>query len=79
MTASMPPRPDASVSKLLEAATTLFRATLLKCLPFAMVGVLCLEIPNFYWVASGHTLAYGMPVNSTYWLLALFASALAGR
>ena len=59
MTASMPPRPDASVSQLLDAATGLFRATLLKCLPFAMIGVLCLEVPNFYWVASGHTLVYG--------------------
>jgi hypothetical protein len=75
MTASKPPRPEASVSDLLDAASQLFRATLLKCLPFAMLGVLCLEIPNFYWVASGHTLAYGMPVNSTYWLLAFLASA----
>lgn len=76
MTASMPPRPDASVSKLLEAATTLFRATLLKCLPFAMVGVLCLEIPNFYWVASGHTLEHGMPADTRYWLLAFIAGAV---
>jgi hypothetical protein len=75
MTASMPPRPDASVRNLLDAATTLFRTTLLKCLPFAMVGVLCLEIPNFYWVESGHTLTYSMPVNSTYALLAFIASA----
>jgi hypothetical protein len=76
MTGSMPPRPEASVSQLLNAATALFRATLLKCLPFAMIGVLCLEVPNFYWVASGHTLVYGMPVNSTYWLLAFIAGAV---
>ena len=42
MTASKAPRPDASVSMLLNAASSLFRATLLKCLPFAMVAVLCL-------------------------------------
>jgi hypothetical protein len=76
MTASKPPRPDASVSNLLDAATQLFRATLLKCLPFAMVGVLCLEIPNFYWVASGHTLTHGMPADTRYWLLAFIASAV---
>jgi len=75
MTASKPPRPDASVSNLLDAASQLFRATLLKCLPFAMVGVLCLEIPNFYWIASGHTLTFGMPSDTDYWLLALVASA----
>ena len=71
MTAS--PRPDASVSTLLAAASQLFRATLLKCLPFAMVGVLCLEIPNFYWLAGGHTLSFGMPADARYWLLALVA------
>lgn len=76
MTASKPPRPDASVSSLLDAASRLFRATLLKCLPFAMVAVLCLEIPNFYWVASGHSLEHGMPLDTGYWLLALLASAV---
>jgi hypothetical protein len=77
MTGSKAPRPDASVSNLLDAATQLFRATLLKCLPFAMVGVLCLEIPNFYWLAGGHTLSFGMPSDTRYWLLALVASAVA--
>jgi hypothetical protein len=76
MTASKPPRPGASVSTLLDAATQLFRATLLKCLPFAMVGMLCLEIPNLYWVASGHTLTFGLPSDTSYWLLAYPASAV---
>jgi hypothetical protein len=76
MTASKPPRPDASVSQLLDAATQLFRATLLKCLPFAMLGVLCLEIPNFYWVASGHSLEHGMPSDPRYYLLGFAASAV---
>ena len=77
MTVSKPPRPDASVSNLLDAATQLFRATLLKCLPFAMLGVLCLEIPNFFWLAGGHTLSLGMPTDARYWLLAFAASAVA--
>jgi hypothetical protein len=76
MTASKPPRSDTSVSWLLEAATSMFRATLLKCLPFAMVAVLVQEIPNFYWVSIGHTLAYGMTVNSTYWLLTFLSLAV---
>ena len=76
MTASKPPRPDASVSNLLAAASQLFRATLLKCLPFAMMAVLCLEIPNLYWVASGHTLTFGLPSDTGYWLLAYPASAV---
>jgi len=76
MTASKPPRPDASVRTLLDAATQLFRTTLLKCLPFAMLGVLCLEIPSFYWVASGHSLEHGMPGDARYWLLGFIASAM---
>jgi hypothetical protein len=74
MTAS--PRPDASVSNLLATASQLFRATLLKCLPFAMVGMLCLEIPNLYWIATGHTLTLGLPSDTGYWLLAYPASAV---
>jgi hypothetical protein len=76
MTASKAPRPEASVSMLLNAASTLFRATLLKCLPFAMLAVLCLEVPNLYWVASGHTLSFGMPPDTGYWVLAYLASAV---
>jgi hypothetical protein len=76
MTALKPPRPEASVSALLDAATQLFRATLLKCLPFAMVGMLCLEIPNLYWVASGHTLTFGLPSDRGYWLLVYPALAV---
>jgi len=41
-----------------------------------MVGVLCLEIPNFYWIATGHSLSFGMPPDTGYWLLALAASAV---
>jgi hypothetical protein len=76
MTASKAPGPDASVSVLLGATSSLFQATLLKCLPFAMLAVLCLEVPNLYWVASGHTLSFGMPADTVYWVLAYFASAV---
>ena len=35
-----------------------------------------LELPNFYWIASGHTLSFGMPTDTDYWLLASLASAV---
>ncbi|HEY1724908.1 MAG TPA: hypothetical protein VGF89_05775 [Steroidobacteraceae bacterium] len=76
MTASKSPRPPVNVANLLTVTTRLFRVTLLKCLPLAMFGVLCLEIPNFYWLASGHSLEHGIPADRDYWLISVAASAV---
>ncbi|HWW20796.1 MAG TPA: hypothetical protein VNZ06_08330 [Steroidobacteraceae bacterium] len=77
MTASNAPRRGHSVAELLYTAIALFRATLLKCLPFAMVAVLSAEAPNFYWLTTGHRLEKGLPSDPTYWWLAFIFSAVA--
>jgi hypothetical protein len=77
MTASNAPRRGQSVAELLHTAIAVFRATLLKCLPFAMIAVLCAEAPNFYWLAGGHSLEHGLPTDPTYWGLAFGFSAVA--
>jgi hypothetical protein len=77
MTASNAPRRGQSVAQLLHTAIAVFRATLLKCLPFAMIAVLCAEAPNFYWLAAGHSLEHGLPADPTYWWLAFAFSAVA--
>jgi hypothetical protein len=77
MTASNAPRRGHSVAELLYTAIALFRATLLKCLPFAMIAVLCAEAPNFYWLAIGHSLEQGVPSDPTYWGLAFISSGCA--
>ena len=77
MTASNAPRRGHSVAELLYTAVALFRGTLLKCLPFAMIAVLVVEAPNFYWVASGHAPELGLPLDPNYWWLAFFFSAFA--
>jgi hypothetical protein len=77
MTASNAPRRRQSVSDLLNTATQVFRVTLLKCLPFAMVAVLCVEVPNIYWLASGHPFPRGMPTDQNYWWLSLATGAVA--
>ena len=71
MTASKAPRRGQSVNELLGTAVSVFRATLLKCLPLAMIGVLCASAPNFYLRASGRLVEPGMkmPTEPTYWLL----------
>lgn len=76
MSQSDAPAPGASVSRLLEVATQLFRLTVLKCLSLAMLAVLCEEIPSLYWMASGHRLDRGLPSGPTYWLLELGVAAV---
>jgi hypothetical protein len=61
---------------MLETATQLFRATLLKCLPLAMVVLVCAEVPNLYWLASGHRPERGWPTDPTYWLISMISAAV---
>ena len=77
MTASDAPRRGQSVSALLETATQVFRATLLKCLPFAMIAVLIVDVPNFYWLASGHSIEHGLPTEPLYLWLSGLTEAIA--
>src|ERR1700675_3791319 len=76
MTASMPPPRAASVNDLLRTAVRLFRATLPKCLPFAMVAVLLAELPAICWIATGHQLSLKVPVDTTYQTLSLLGLAV---
>jgi hypothetical protein len=77
MTASNAPRRGHSVNDLLNTAAQVFRATLLKCLPFAMVAVLCVEIPSLYLLATGRALPRTMPIDTDYWVLTAITSAIA--
>jgi hypothetical protein len=77
MTASNPPRRGQSVSELLNTASQVFRVTLLKCLPFAMIALLCVEIPNLYWLMTGHAFPREMPDDVGYLCLSLTTTAVA--
>lgn len=63
------PTRDDNVSAWLEAATVLFRATLLKCLPLAMAAVLLAQLPSLYWIATGNKLDGKLPQDPVYWVL----------
>jgi len=76
MTASTPAPNGARVSDLLQTAARLFRASLLKCLPLAMIAVLCAQAPNVYWVASGHTIGLYAQYDTNFDLLTLIGSTL---
>jgi hypothetical protein len=76
MTASMPPPGNASVSDWLQTAAQLFRASLLKCLPLGMVAVLCAQLPNIYWIATGHTISFSAEYDANFELLTILGTAI---
>lgn len=71
---SLPPR-TAGVSELLEAASRIWRATLPKCLPLAMIAILCAYLPTLYLSAAGLPLPRPpqLPSDPTYWAVYVVA------
>ena len=65
----LPPR-SASVSDLLEAATTVFRMTLAKSLPIGMFAILLAALPNLYWLTRGKPMdLLHLPQEGRFWVL----------
>jgi len=77
MTASNASGRGQSVNELLNTAVQVFRATLLKCLPFGMVALLCVEVPNLYWLWAGHGMPATLPTDTDYWVLMFISGAIA--
>jgi hypothetical protein len=76
MIRSLPPPRSVSVRILLETATQLFRATVLKCLPLGMLAVLAGMLPIIYWRAAGHPFSTIAQHDTTYDLLAVAGTAV---
>jgi hypothetical protein len=54
-----PPRPQ-SVGEILDAAFRIFRATLVKSLPYAVAAVIAGQLPNIYYLLSGRSMLQGL-------------------
>ncbi|TLY57006.1 MAG: hypothetical protein E6K51_07785 [Gammaproteobacteria bacterium] len=54
-----PPRPQ-SVGEILDSAFRIFRATLMKCLPYAIAAVIAGQLPNIYYLVSGRNMLQGL-------------------
>jgi len=66
----LPPR-SASVSDLMDAATTVFRMTLAKALPAALFAMLLAGLPDMYWMTTGKPFDFlHPPLDSRFWALA---------
>jgi hypothetical protein len=77
MIASTPAPNGARVSDLLQTAAGLFRASLLKCLPLAMIAMLGASLPNIYWNATGHPVSLFGPYDTNFRVLSLVGIAIA--
>ena len=64
----LPPR-SAQVSDVMHAATGVFRATLAQCMPLALGAILCLQLPNLYWLTTGKSLDLFGPRDAVFWVL----------
>jgi hypothetical protein len=76
MSRSLPPPRTLRVQVLLENAARLFQATVLKCLPLAMLAVLAGMVPVIYWRAAGHPFSALAPDDLTYDVLAVAGTTL---
>jgi hypothetical protein len=72
-----PSRPQA-VGEILDTAFRIFRATLLKCLPFAALSLLAGQLANIYNLLKGGPLQQRLAAHdSVWWLLEIIGYALA--
>ena len=61
---------SASVSDLLDAATTVFRMTLAKCMPVALFAMLLAALPDVYWMTTGKPMDFfHPPLDPKFWAL----------
>jgi hypothetical protein len=72
----LPPRP-LSVGEVIDLAFRIFRATLIKCLPYGVLVVIAGQLPNLYDIATGRPLReFGGP-DAVWWVIDVLGALLA--
>ena len=69
MPASLLPPRSAEVGDIMDATMRVFRATLPKCLPLAMLSILAAQLASLYALASGGSPDMFKPHDATFWTL----------
>jgi len=67
------PSGPAGLGEILDAGFVLFRRSLPRCLPFALLAVLLGQGPSVYALGSGQALALGETKDALWWLLMVVA------
>jgi hypothetical protein len=70
----LPPR-SAEVADIMAAAMQVFRATLPKCLPLAMLSILLAQLASLYALATGKSPDLLKPHDATFWVLFIMGFA----
>ncbi len=69
MSASLLPPRSAEVADIMDAAMRVFRATLPKCLPLAMLSILLAQMASLYALATGKSPDLLKPHDAAFWVL----------
>jgi hypothetical protein len=75
-----PPARAQSVGEILDTAFRIFRLTLLRCLPYAILAVIAGQLPNIYTLLRGGELLQALTAprhDSVWWLLYVIGAVLA--
>lgn len=62
-----PPARPQSVGEVLDTAFRIFRATVLKSLPYAALALIAGQLPNIYYLATGGVMALGSGTSKPMW------------
>jgi hypothetical protein len=79
-TSLYPPQRPLSIGELVDAAFRIFRVTVVKCLPYALVAVIAGQLPNIYYLLSGRGLARSIltSLRDPVWLSLYVVGTLVG-
>lgn len=69
----LPPR-AATLSESLDAGFTLFRRSLIACLPLSLFAVLLGQLPSVYLLSKNQSLSFGDPKDWSWWCLMLLSA-----
>jgi hypothetical protein len=72
-----PPSRPQSIAEVLDSAFRVFRATLLRCLPYGALAVVAGQLPNIYDIAAGRPLRRFGAADPVWWALYLIGALLA--
>ncbi|MGB6605465.1 MAG: hypothetical protein WA747_06915 [Steroidobacteraceae bacterium] len=63
-TSLYPPQRPLSIGEIIDAAFRIYRATVAKCLTYALIAVIAGQLPNIYYLLSGRGLAQSILASS---------------
>src|SRR5882672_4199920 len=73
-----PPTRPQSIGEVIDTAFRIFKATLLRSLPYSVLATVAGQLQNIYLIATGRTLHRFANTDPGWWLLYLFGAFIGG-